>query len=354
MDLLSYFDAYATRYQLYKGGRWCYEDGLLYIALTRLHLHTGEDRWLNHLTRLANAQIAPDGSLRDYEIAEYNIDNILAGRCLFHLSKVTGDTRYMAAADLLAKQLETHPRIPAGNYWHKNVYPHQVWLDGLYMALPFQIEYGLTRGNEALVADALAQLRSALVLTKGPKGLFMHGYDDARAQKWADPVTGLSPALWGRSVGWLAMAMVDICDLLQGRDDAPGAETTALLNAMHAMQQPSGLWQQVLDMPDLAGNYDESSASAMMAYALVKGHRLGLVDDAAGKSGVRAHRALCETRLVTIDGMTQLDRICCVAGLGGFSGVYRDGTPEYYVGETVVADDIKGVSPFMTASVELL
>lgn len=352
MPLTDYFDAYATRYQPYKGGRWCYEDGLLYLALVRLHLRTGDARWLDHLVRLTDGQITPDGRITGYDIGEYNIDNILSGRCLFHLADTVDQTRYMTAAAELIRQLNGHPRIDRGNYWHKQRYPHQVWLDGLFMALPFQVEYGLRTGEQGLVDDAMAQLGSALEVLTGPEGLFLHGYDHARAQNWADPVTGLSPAVWARAVGWLAMALVDLCGLLGDDPRAPRQATSELLTAIQHQQGASGLWQQVMLMPDLAGNYDESSASAMFAYALMAGARLGLTDDAGRVAGQRALDALVQIKLRDVDGITRLTDICCVAGLGGFDGVYRDGTPAYYIGETIVADDIKGVGPLAYAWTE--
>lgn len=348
--LLTYFDAYAARYDLYKNGRWCYEDGLLYIGLMALHRQSGERRWLDHLLRLAGSQVGEDGSLAGYTAQEYNIDNILAGRCLFYLAQQTGEARFTRAADLLAAQLASHPRTAGGNYWHKQVYPHQVWLDGLYMGLPFQIEYGLVHRNEALVSDALAQFERALDLTTGPEGLFVHGYDESRSQHWADPVTGQSPAVWARAVGWLVMALVDVCELVPAR--APTQRTLALLQAVLRQQQPSGLWQQVLALPDLAGNYEESSASAMIAYALFKAHRLGLIGPEGRRAAELAHDALVRTRLHANNGQDRLVMIVQVAGLGGFGGVYRDGSPGYYLTETIVSDDIKGVGPFITATVE--
>ncbi|EPX75473.1 glycoside hydrolase family 88 protein [Salipiger mucosus] len=350
MRAFDYFDAFATRYRHYKGGSWCYEDGCIYRGLVLLRRATGETRWFDHLKRLTDAQIASDGTLSGYDPDEFNIDHILAGRCLFHLADRTGDARYMKAAGHLAGQLACHPRTEAGNYWHKKRYPQQVWLDGLYMGLPFQIEYAQRTGDAALIDDALGQLTRALELTRGPAGLFVHGYDAARAQDWADAETGQSPAVWGRAVGWLAMALVDIAALVPGR--APLGETRALLDAVIAQQQASGLWPQVLAAPDLAGNYEESSASAMFAYALMAADRQGI--GGYGPAGRRAWEALAGTRLEEIDGRVQLTRICHVAGLGGFEGNYRDGTPGYYLREPIVADDAKGVGPLMMAGAEMV
>ncbi|MDO5528215.1 MAG: glycoside hydrolase family 88 protein [Paracoccus sp. (in: a-proteobacteria)] len=345
--MLSYFDAFAERYRPYKGGAWCYEDGCIYRGLALLHDATGERRWLDHLVRLASAQVAPDGTLSGYAAEDYNIDNILAGRALFHLDAHAPDPRWMRAADRLAAQLASHPRIASGSYWHKKIYPDQVWLDGLYMGLPFQIEYGQKTGQPSLVADALSQISEALSLTAMPGGLYAHGYDDARAQDWADPASGRSGAVWGRAMGWLSMAMVDAYALTGDAD--LGRQSAALLARIEALQQQDGGWLQVMDHPELPGNYTESSASAMFAYALRRAARAGL--RAPGEAEDRAG-AFLQSRLSGTP--RRLEGIVCVAGLGGFSGVYRDGTPAYYLTEEVVADDAKGVGPLMMAEAEAL
>lgn len=356
MDPTAYFDQFARRYSPYKGGSWCYEDGCIYRGLRLLFEATGEGRWNDHLHRLVNRQVAADGTLQGYDPAEYNIDHILAGRALFVLAAETGDPRYTKAADHLAGQLETHPRILSGNYWHKKRYPHQVWLDGLYMGLPFQIEYALANDRPALIADALQQFSTALALTATAGGLYVHGYDDSRKQRWADVKTGQSPAVWARAVGWLAMALVDSLALLPDdrATEALRQRTRLLLDELMARQTPSGLWMQVLDEPELANNYEESSASAMFAYALLCAGRLGVAEpERAAAAGRRALDALLTSRLATdAEGITRLTTIVAVAGLGGFEGNYRDGTPDYYLTEKVVSDDAKGVGPLMMAYAE--
>ncbi|MDQ0455880.1 glycoside hydrolase family 88/105 protein [Rhizobium paknamense] len=407
MNPLDYFEAYARRYQPYKGGAWCYEDGCLYRGLVLLNAATRDDRWAGHLLRLASAQVDAEGGLKGYDPADYNIDNILSGRVLFFLHERTGDPRYLKAADRLMAQLRTHPRTAAGNYWHKQRYPHQVWLDGLYMGLPFQIEYAMATGKPALIADALQQFATALALTDAGGGLFVHGYDESRQQAWADKTTGKSPAIWARAMGWLAMAIIDALELLP-EDEANTslrARTLALLAALARHQTENGLWLQVLDAPDLPGNYEESSASAMFAYALLKSSRLkcfqekwepvfrsetrenpgrfqekwepvsrpetrinperesslgsmkhvsplgrGQIDGV----GEKALQALLGQRLVEEEGQTRFSGIVQVAGLGGFDGRYRDGSPGYYLTEAVVSDDVKGVGPLMMAYAEKL
>ncbi|UJW74854.1 glycoside hydrolase family 88/105 protein [Rhizobium sp. SL42] len=352
--LTSYFDNYARDYDYYKGGAWCYEDGCLYRGLISLHEATGEARWLEHLTRLVDGQIGSDGALAGYRIDEFNIDNVLPGRALIYLHRVTGDRRYLDAARPLGLQLQHHPRTKAGPYWHKLRYPHQIWLDGLYMALPFKLELANALSATDMASDAVDQFATALDLTfDKASGLYRHGYDEARLQAWADERTGLSPAHWARSIGWLAMAFVDIIDNLphgQDRDDL--AIRLAALNAqLRTCATTDHRWLQVIDHPEIAGNYPESSATAMFAYSLQKAERLGLGTDA--ELGRKALHALVEHELYgDADGRVHLNNICCVAGLGPFQGIYRDGSVAYYLTEDLRADDIKGVAPLMMAYAE--
>jgi len=354
MTPTEYFEDFCSRYQAYKKGSWCYEDGCVYRGLELLYKTTGERRWLDHILRLIAPQVGADGSLAGYTPDEFNIDNILPGRALLFLDRETGDPRYMAAAKRLIGQLDAHPRIPAGNYWHKKRYHSQVWLDGLYMGLPFQVEYALATGETSRISDALQQLSTALALTATGGSMHVHGYDDSRVEKWSDPATGKSPAVWARAMGWQAMALVDILSVLP--DDyatvALRKQTGSVLSAIAERQQPSGLWAQVLDAPDLEGNYEETSASAMFAYALLRSGGLHLEATEQKKlvaAGQKAVDTLARTRLVEENGQTRLTGICAVAGLGPFNDRYRDGSPAYYLVEEVVADDAKGVGPFMMA-----
>ncbi|MDV7144845.1 glycoside hydrolase family 88 protein [Tropicimonas sp. TH_r6] len=358
--LLAYFDAYAGKYSPYKLGNWCYEDGLVYLGLIALHKATGDSRWFAHLRRLADARIGPDGTLDGHKISDYNIDNILAGRALFHLFDEVGDRRYADAAARLIRQLDNHPRTECGNYWHKLRYPWQVWLDGLYMGLPFQLEYGVRQDRTSLVEDAVAQLRTALRrMYKPATGLHAHAWDEACEQPWADPVTGFNADHWARANGWLAMALVDICGLLGAEQAATtglGQSTREMLCRVVEMQTEAGLWLQVPDRPDLAGNWEEVSASAMFAYALLKADRLGLAPERggmAGRAGFDALGAVIEASDRSSEG-AGFGPMCHVAGLGSFQDRYRDGTAEYYISETRCDDDPKGVGPMMMATAEIL
>ncbi|WP_105384923.1 glycoside hydrolase family 88/105 protein [Neorhizobium alkalisoli] len=355
--LQTYFDDYARRYEYYKGGAWCYEDGCLYRGLITLYQATGDRHWLDHVTRLVRGQIDAQGRLVGYELDEFNIDNILPGRTLVFLYELTGDDAWLDAAAPLARQLDTHPRTGSAVYWHKLRYPHQIWLDGLYMALPFKIEYARAASRPNMLEEALQQFSTALDLTYDrDAALYRHGYDESREQSWADPQSGLSPAHWARSIGWLAMAFVDIIESLP-----PGAarqdlmlRASALASRVLSLQTPDHRWLQVIDRPDAKGNYAESSATAMFAYFLQKLARLG-GSVAFADAGARSLLSLVKHELRTDEtGTSRLQNICCVAGLGGFNGRYRDGTVEYYLSEELRADDIKGVGPLMMAFAESL
>ncbi len=344
--LTDFFDRYAEGYSPYKGGSWCYEDGLIYRGLELLHMATGEDRWLAHLKRLITPQILPGPKLAGYTLSEYNIDNIRSGGSLLYLHALTGDPKYLACADILAGQLKSHPRTHSGVYWHKLRYPWQIWLDGLYMAAPFQIGYAHVTGRHDLVADSLNQIRSALDQTYVvDTGLYAHGFDEARQQPWADPETGHSKAHWSRALGWLAMCLVDVADHIGPEAFKPLQQrTTLLLNRILALQSAPGLWLQVIDEPDLEGNYIETSASAMFVYALLRAASLGLI--APVREDLFA--SLTDYAMTTdAAGKQRMSSICEVAGLGGFEGNYRDGTPAYYLSEPVVDNDSKGVGPLM-------
>ncbi|MBE3638192.1 glycoside hydrolase family 88/105 protein [Mangrovicoccus algicola] len=344
--LTDYFSAFAAAYTPYKGGPWCYEDGCLYRGLELLHRATGEPRWLEAMQRRVDVQIGDGTALAGYALSDYNIDNVLSGRALLYLDEVTGDPKYMAAAAILIDQLASHPRTKSGVYWHKLRYPWQVWLDGLYMGAPFQIGYGLRTGDDALVADAIAQVVTALEMTKvEATGLYAHAMDEARRQPWADRGTGHNKAHWSRALGWLAMALVDIAALVGPERFAPlEPQTRDLLARIAALRVPGGIWLQVIDRPDLDGNYEESSASAMFVYALEKGAALGLAEPPPADLFDILAAKVVRPRA---DGGQEMAEICEVAGLGYFENRFRDGSAEYYLTEARVADDIKGVGPLM-------
>jgi unsaturated rhamnogalacturonyl hydrolase len=336
---------------------WDYTAGVVLLAIDELGRRTRERRYADYVRSNIDALIQPDGSIRTYDIEEFNLDQINEGRLLFSLYENTKNERYRKAIELLRDQLRRQPRTSEGGFWHKQIYPHQMWLDGLYMAAPFLAQYAVTFGDTAALNDVTQQILLIARHTRDPKtGLYYHGWDESRSQIWADSLTGVSPNFWGRAIGWYAMALVDVLDYLPAshRDHAAVvAVLRQLADAIAAVQDPAtGLWYQVLDQPGRKGNYHEASASSMFAYALAKGARKGHLDPDYRQRARRGYEGIVRHMVRTeSDGLLSLDRIVAVSGLGGKQ--QRNGSFEYYVSEPVVANDYKGLGPFILASLEL-
>jgi unsaturated rhamnogalacturonyl hydrolase len=337
--------------------QWHYEHGLALMAIERVGRTSGRDSYRHFVKGAVDLFVESSGAIRTYRAAEYNLDQINPGRLLFQLLRDTGDERYRKALALLRHQLMSQPRTQSGGFWHKQIYPHQMWLDGLYMAAPFYTEYARMFDEPAALDDVAHQLTLAERHTRDPTtGLLYHAWDESRQQRWADPATGCSPHFWGRAMGWYAMALVDVLDQFPAehpRRQQIVAILGRLAEAVANVQDPaSGLWYQVLDQGGRAGNYLEASASCMFVYALARGARMGYLPEGCRAVARKGYAGIVRELIsVDADGLVTLDRVCAVAGLGG--SPYRDGSYEYYVGERVAANDYKGVGPFILASLEI-
>jgi unsaturated rhamnogalacturonyl hydrolase len=337
---------------------WHYETGLILLAIWKLARKTGDAELSAYVKSCAEALVAPDGTIRGYRTDEFNLDQINAGKILLELAAEYGDPRYAAAAKTLRAQLAGQPRTAAGGFWHKKIYPFQMWLDGLYMQAPFAVRWGLENGDAELVDDACEQLLLVEEKTRDPAGgLLYHAWDESRKQLWSDPDNGRSPHAWGRAMGWYSMALVDCLDLLPAAHPKRAAVAAVFgrtAKTIAAYRDPkTGIWLQVLDQAGRPGNYPEASASSMFCYALAKGVSLGIIPDSEYSGVASAAFAALTDRYVAVDaaGNASLSGICKVAGLGGEP--YRDGSFSYYIGEPVVADDFKGVGPYILAAMEL-
>lgn len=336
---------------------WHYEHGLLFQAAAEAGQAFGDSGLRARALALAGALVGEDGAIATYRADEQNLDQVNPGKNLFALLSETGEGRYRKAIELLRGQLRRQPRCAAGGWWHKRIYPNQMWLDGLYMAQPFCARYARDFGDEGLFDDCAGQFALVESKARDPRtGLLHHAWDESRVQLWADPETGCSPHFWGRAMGWLAMALVDSWESFpeshEGRAVLEGV-FGRLSRALLAFQDPgTGLWHQVVDRGGQPGNYLEASVSAMLAYAFAKALRVGLSgDEALGPAADRAYEG-CLRRFLAVDaaGRPRYEGTCAVAGLGG--NPYRDGSYAYYVGEPVKANDYKGAGPFILASVE--
>ena len=337
--------------------RWHYEPGVALIGIKQVWLKTNEQKYVDFIKRSIDEFVDPKGNIRTYRLEEYNLDQINEGKLLFLLYTATGDERYKQAAYLLRKQLQTHPRTSEGGFWHKQVYPHQMWLDGIYMASPFYAEFARTFDDPEGFDDVARQIILIEQHTRDPKtGLLYHGWDESRSQGWADPQTGCSPNFWGRAMGWYAMALPDVLDHLPAehpKQDTILSIFQTTISAVVAVQdQATGVWYQVLDQGDREGNYLEASASCMFVYAIAKGVRRGYIDPTYLDVAERGYAGILE-QFIRVDdaGLVNLDGICAVGGLGGKP--YRDGSFAYYISEKVIANEYKGVGAFILASAEM-
>jgi len=337
--------------------RWTYEHGLVLKGIERVWARTKKKEYLDFIQQNMDHFVDDDGSIRTYSLDNYNLDNILPGRMLLFLYKTTGNEKYRKAAALLREQLKTHPRTSDGGFWHKKIYPSQMWLDGLFMAEPFYAEYAATFHEDSAFDDIAKQFVLMERHARDDKtGLLYHGWDESRKQRWADPTTGRSPNFWARAMGWYAMALVETLDYFP-RKHPQRRELIAILNrlagAVAKYQEPrSGLWYQVMDRGGDNGNYLESSAACMFVYALAKGVRNGYLPASYMKTAKDGYRGILKEFVKTdATGRLNLEGTVAVAGLGG--NPYRDGSYEYYVNEKVVTNDPKGIGAFLLAATEI-
>lgn len=340
-----------------KGPTWTYDMGVVLEGVAEVWRNTGDGAYFNYIEGWMDRYVAEDGSIRNYRATEYNIDHVKNGRSLLFLYKVTGKQKYLKASEKLYEQLKTHPRTQEGGFWHKQIYPNQMWLDGLYMAQPFYTEYAALMGIPSIFEDVVNQFTYMESHARDPKtGLLYHGWDESRKERWSDPQTGLSKHFWGRGMGWFAMALVDVLDNFP-QDHPRRGELIQILNrtltaAAKFQDAKTGVWYDVIDLGTRAGNYVEASASSMFVYAMAKAVRKGYVGASFQKNVQKGYAGLLK-EFVTPAGPDRVDlnRVVEVSGLGGKK--YRDGSFEYYMSEPIRTNDPKGVGAFLLASSEV-
>ena len=335
--------------------KWSYTTGLLMEAMDDMTKATGDTQFAGYAQRTIDSYLEDDGAIRTYEADKFNIDNINSGKMLLRLYALNGDEKYRAAIDILAAQLEEHPRTSEGAFWHKLRYPHQLWLDGVYMGMPFLAAVGVMQGDDEKLTEAVQEFSITRThLRDTQTGLYYHAWDEAKQQVWADPDTGRSPHVWARGLGWYAMALVDILDIIPVENTALREPlltiTLELAESLVKTQDETGTWVQVMDMPGEPGNYPEASGSAMFTYFLAKGINKGYLPDTYRPAAEKAYRGLVG-KFVLIDahGEFHLTNICATAGLG----YGRDGSYRYYMSEKVVKNDPKGLAPAIMALLQV-
>jgi len=337
---------------------WNYIDGCMMIALLNMHKITGEKRYYDFAENFLDYYVFEDGSIRGFNEEEYNLDNICEGRVLFDVYAMSGKEKYRKAIDTLYGQILRQPRTHEGNFWHKAIYPNQVWLDGLYMAQVFYARYTTDYEGGKNYADIRRQFRTVREKMFDPEtGLYRHGYDASKVAFWAQE-NGCSLNPWLRSLGWFSAALIDVTT--EVKDDPEFiAEMTGIAkelakNLLPYIDQESGMLWQVPNQVGREGNYPETSGSSMVAYFYLKGARLGILDESYAEVGAKIFQAICDRYLTETEGKLNLGGICLVAGLGPENNRRRDGTYEYYISEPIVENDAKGLAPFLMCYTELL
>jgi len=342
--------------------RWHYDVGLVLSGFESVWRKTGDRRYLDYVKANVDRLVGAGGVIKGYQARDYILDDVNMGKVLFALyaeAKAPSDRqRYRQALQSLRAQLAAQPRTADGGFWHKQIYPHQMWADGVYMAAPFLAKFAAVFGEPGALDDAVQQVLLAETHLRDEKtGLLFHGWDESRAQRWANPTTGRSPERWGRGDGWYAMAVADVLAEMPPGHPRRAAVVGVLQRLARAVadvqDSATGLWWQVLDAGGRPGNFKEASASAMFVYAIAKGEKHSWLDAkelapvaARGYAGILGQFVVEDAA-----GGVHVNGICKVAGLGG--DPYRDGSYGYYVGAEVVADDPKGVGAFILASAEM-
>lgn len=346
--------AYKTEAKSYK---WNYEQGLVLESIYRIWVETNEAKYFDYIKKNIDYYVQDNSTIKTYKMKDFNIDNIAPGRILLHLYEITKQNKYKAAADTLMTQLHLHPRTSEGGFWHKKIYPNQMWLDGLFMAEPFYAEYSLmfkSTQNFDDIANQFLLVKKYLYDEKS--GLYFHGWDESKQQKWADPVKGTSPNFWGRSLGWFMMAMVDVLDSFPENHESRNEILKMFQELSSALLKyrdgKSKLWYQVVDMQNREGNYIETSASSMFIYAFAKGYNEGYLEDHFRELAGESFSSLVINFIKKdSEGNYVLTNVCSVGGLGG--NPYRDGSFEYYISEPKRDNDFKGYGALILAANEI-
>ena len=339
-----------------KPAKWTYDQGVILEGVAAVWKATADPKYFNYIQKSMDFYVTESGDIKTYKQSDYNIDNVKNGRMLLFLYRVTGKDKYWKAATTLRKQLSLQPRTKENGFWHKKIYDNQMWLDGLYMGEPFYAEYAMLAHEDSAFNDIARQF---ILMEKNARdektGLLSHGYDDSRTIAWADKVTGKSPNIWARAMGWFAMALVDVLENFPA--DHPQRKSlidilTRTVAAVEKVQdKKTGLWFDILDKPQLKENYVEASASSMFIYSIAKGVRLKLLPREKISITTKGYDGLVKKYIKTEKGFTNLYGTVKVSGLGGKP--YRDGSLAYYLGEPVIVNDPKGMGAFIQAAAEM-
>lgn len=336
--------------------KWDYCHGVELQAFLNAYDRYGLDKYFNYVKEYCDTMLTADGHIVSYKPSELSLDRINTGKIFFRMYERTKDEKYRKAMDMLRSQLTCQPRTSEGGFWHKLVYPNQMWLDGIYMASPFYAEYTFRNNRPEDYQDVLNQFLVIARHTYDPaNGLYRHAWDESKSQKWANIETGQSAHVWGRAMGWYAMALVDALPFIPkheaGRDKVLDILSNVAAQMKRTQDAKSGVWYQVLDESGKEGNYLEATVSTMFVYTLYKAVRLGYINRSYLDVAEKGYQGILKTFItVDVNGLVSINHCCAVAGLGG--NPYRSGDYDYYIHEKIRSNDAKAVGPFINASLE--
>ncbi len=343
-----------------KPAAWNYVDGCMMTALLSLYDQTQDETYYDFVKSFIDYYVKDDGSMLGYDMKTFNLDDICESRVLFDLYQRTQDQKYKKALDLTYTHVLRQPRTKEGSFWHKLIYPQQVWLDGLFMAQPFYTRYETVFNQQKNYPDILNHFKIVRSrMFNVDKQLYYHGYDASKTIFWANKQTGLSKNFWLRATGWYVVSLVDVIGYLDPNYPERQSFFFPLLKEcvdglLQYQDKTSKLFYQVIDQKGYPNNYLESSGSSLLAYAILKGVRLGALDSSYQTIGLDIFNGIVNTYISDKDGDLKMDGICLVAGLGPDHNLRRDGSIDYYLSEPIVSNDAKGVGPFILAYTEVI
>ncbi|MBR3531626.1 MAG: glycoside hydrolase family 88 protein, partial [Bacteroidaceae bacterium] len=344
-----------------KKPKWSYVMGIEMEGMLDTYLTYKDESIRQYLKEYCEEMIEADGNIKNYKLEDYNLDNIRTGKFVLRWQQLFPEDKNLMALQTLFRQLEKQPRTKEGVWWHKAIYKKQVWLDGIFMGLPFYTHAApyLNKKTKKVYDDAVKQISRTDFRTYDAKtNLWKHAWDETHSIFWANKETGLSQHTWSRAQGWFAMALVEVIDALP-ESYAKRQQLIDILNkvlkATVAYQdEKTGVWYDVMDVKDRKENYLESTASSMFAYCLLKAARLGYVGEDLKQAGIKAYKGIINEFIkVNEDATISLTNCCSVSGLGPESNPKRDGSFEYYMSEAIRDNDAKGIGPFIWASLEM-
>lgn len=343
-------------------GKWSYVMGIELESMLDTYLAYGGNEILEYVSRYPEKMITPEGKVTGYKLEDFNLDNVRTARFVHKMNKVAHRSGNDIALRTLFSQLQNQPRTKEGVWWHKAIYANQVWLDGIFMGLPFYVLYApehlSPRNARKCYDDAVDQMQKTFRRTYDQEtGLWKHAWDETHTIFWANPSTGRSQHTWARALGWFSMSMIEVLEALPSdyarRDEVQSMLQEVVKAIVKYQDKDTGLWYDVMDVKD-SRNYLESTASCMFAYTMLKGARMGWIDPSFCDSGIKAYEGIKDHFLrVNADRTISLTHCCSVSGLGPASNPKRDGSFEYYMSEPIRDNDAKGIGPFVWASLEM-